>query len=406
MLDVVFGVLVFTLMILALVSVILGARALLLGSGDATVTINDDRVVAAALGTTLLRALAEAQIFVAAACGGRGTCGQCRIIVLAGGGALMPQERSHINRRESRAGQRLACQLTVREDLRVRVPDEAFGVRRWVCKVRSNRNVATFIKELVLEMPPGETMDFRAGAYVQIECPPHTLKFSDFVIDETFRNDWDQVNLWRYESRVQKSATRAYSLANYPDEKGVIMLNVRIATPPPGAPPDCPPGQVSSYLFSLQPGDEIAVQGPFGEFFAKPGDAEMVFIGGGAGMAPLRSHVFDQLKRLGSTRKISFWYGARSWREMFYADDFEHLAAEHPNFSWHVALSDPLPGDEWTGPTGFIHAVVFEQYLKDHAAPHACEYYLCGPPMMIAAVLIMLEDLGVEREQILYDEFG
>ena len=290
--------------------------------------------------------------------------------------------------------------------MKVEVPREVFGVRKWQCKVRSNHNVATFIKEFVLDLPEGETLDFRAGGYIQIECPPHKLRFRDFDIEERFRDDWDRYNLWRYESDVKENVTRAYSMANFPLENDIIMLNVRIATPPPSAPESVPPGIMSSYIFARKPGDEVTVSGPFGEFFAKDTDAEMVFVGGGAGMAPMRSHIFDQLVRLKSQRKITFWYGARSKREIFYQQDFDKLQDEHDNFDWHVALSDPLPEDQWTGYEGFIHQVLYDEYLKDHKTPEMCEFYLCGPPLMTNAVIGMLEDLGVERENILLDDFG
>jgi Na+-transporting NADH:ubiquinone oxidoreductase subunit F len=289
--------------------------------------------------------------------------------------------------------------------MRIRVPDEVFGVKKWQCTVRSNRNVATFIKELVLELPAGEHVDFRAGGYIQIECPPHEIDYRSFDIGEKFRDDWDHFDIWRYHSKVSEPVLRAYSMANYPREKGIIMLNVRIATPPPRA-EGVPPGKMSSYIFGLKPGDSVTISGPFGEFFAKESDAEMIFIGGGAGMAPMRSHIFDQLRRIKTRRKLSFWYGARSRREMFYVEDFDMLAAENDNFEWHVALSDPQPEDDWSGYTGFIHEVLYQNYLQDHPAPEDCEYYMCGPPMMNAAVIKMLEDLGVERENILLDDFG
>jgi Na+-transporting NADH:ubiquinone oxidoreductase subunit F len=290
--------------------------------------------------------------------------------------------------------------------MKVEVPREVFGVRKWLCKVRSNRSVATFIKELVLELPQGETLDFRAGGYIVIECPPHKLGFRDFDIAPEYRPDWDRYNLWRYASQVAEPVSRAYSMANFPLERDVIMLNVRIATPPPQAEDSVPPGVMSSYIFSLKPGDTVTVSGPFGEFFARETDAEMVFVGGGAGMAPMRSHIFDQLVRLKSARKITFWYGARSRREIFYQDDFDRLQREHDNFRWHVALSEPLPEDQWTGHTGFIHRVLHDEYLGRHPAPEACEYYLCGPPLMTNAVIALLEELGVERGNILMDDFG
>jgi Na+-transporting NADH:ubiquinone oxidoreductase subunit F len=285
------------------------------------------------------------------------------------------------------------------------VPAEIFSVKKWECTVRSNHNVATFIKELVLELPKGENVNFRAGGYIQIEALPHVVHYKDFIIEDTFRPDWDKYNLWRYVSKVEEPVIRAYSMASYPEEKGIIMLNVRIASPPPSK-PDAPPGKMSSYIFNLKPGDKTTISGPFGEFFARETNNEMVFIGGGAGMAPMRSHIFDQLKRLNSKRKISFWYGARSLRETFYEDDFNTLEKEHDNFHWHIALSDPLPEDNWTGYTGYIHQVLHDHYLNDHPAPEDCEYYLCGPPVMNAAVVKMLDSLGVEPENILYDDFG
>ena len=317
----------------------------------------------------------------------------------------MATEQTHITKREAREGDRLACQVAVKQDMKIEVPEEVFGVKQWPCKVRSNENVATFIKELVLELPEGENVDFKAGGYIQIQCPPYNISYKTFEIENEYQEDWDKFNLWRYESVVKDKVTRAYSMANYPEEQGIIMLNVRIASPPPNN-PDVPPGEMSSFIFNLKPGDEVTISGPFGEFFAKDTDAEMVFVGGGAGMAPMRSHIFDQLRRLNSDRKISFWYGARSKREMFYVEDFDMLDKENDNFEWHVALSDPQPEDDWQGETGFIHNVLFENYLKDHPNPEDCEYYMCGPPVMNAAVINMLENLGVEHDNILLDDFG
>lgn len=399
------GVLMFTGVVLGLVFIILAARSRLVATGTVEILVNDEKTVRAPVGQKLLASLADAKLFVASACGGGGTCGQCRVRVLEGGGAILPTETSHINKREAREGDRLSCQVVVKQDMRIEVPREVFGVKRMECLVRSNRNVATFIKELVLELPPGEDLNFRAGGYIQIECPPHEVRYADFEIPERFRDDWERYHLFRYVSRCGEPVTRAYSMANYPEEKGIVMLNVRIATPPPQL-PDAPPGIMSSYIFGLKEGDRVTISGPYGEFFAKKTDAEMVFIGGGAGMAPMRAHIFDQLKRLHGQRKMTFWYGARSKREMFYTEDFDHLAEGHENFTWHVALSDPLPEDEWTGYTGFIHEVLYENYLKDHPAPEDCEYYICGPPMMTKAVLKMLADLGVEKENILLDDFG
>jgi Na+-transporting NADH:ubiquinone oxidoreductase subunit F len=405
MLDMSLGIFIFTGIVLILVAVILLARAFLVPSGEIIININGERDVVTQPGLKLLNGLATAQLFVPSACGGGGTCGQCRVKVLEGGGELLPTEASHINKREAQDGYRLSCQVAVKRDLKVELPREIFGIRKWQCRVRSNDNVSTFIKELVLELPADEELAFRAGGYIQIECPPYQCAYSDFEIPEQFRADWDKYNLWRYRSETKQPALRAYSMANYPGEKGIVMLNVRIATPPPDK-PDVPPGIMSSYIFGLKSGDEVTISGPFGEFFAKDTTAEMIFIGGGAGMAPMRSHIFDQLKRLKSTRKMSFWYGARSRREIFYQSDFDGLAAAHANFDWHIALSDPLPDDQWDGPVGFIHQVLYNTYLKDHPAPEDCEYYMCGPPMMTAAVIGMLHSLGVEDDNILLDNFG
>ena len=318
---------------------------------------------------------------------------------------MLPTEESHFTKREARAGWRLACQTPVKSDMKIKVPEEVFGVRKWECTVESNPNVATFIKELTLRLPEGESVDFRAGGYVQLECPPHVVNYKDFDIQPEYRADWDKFNIWRYVSKVDETVIRAYSMANYPEEKGVVKFNIRVATPPPNR-DDLPPGKMSSWVFGLKPGDKVTVYGPFGEFFARETDHEMVFIGGGAGMAPMRSHIFDQLKRLHSKRKITFWYGARSLREAFYVEEFDKLQEENPNFKWFLALSDPLPEDNWTGYKGFIHNVLYENYLKDHQAPEDCEFYMCGPPMMNAAVIKMLLDLGVERENIMLDDFG
>jgi Na+-transporting NADH:ubiquinone oxidoreductase subunit F len=406
MLDIVLGVILFTTVVMVLVGLILGARSWLVPSGSLDILVNDERHIQATAGTKLLAALADARLFVASACGGGGTCGQCRVRVLEGGGAILPTEEALISKREARGGERLACQVVVRQNLRIRVSDEVFGVKQWLCKVRSNRNVATFIKETVLELPPGERLDFKAGGYVQLECPPHEVSFADFEVEPQFRDEWDRYSLWALRSKVISPVVRAYSMANYPGENDIIMLNVRIATPPPSQWDSAPPGAMSSYIFSLKPGDQIKVVGPFGEFFARDTDKEMVFIGGGAGMAPMRSHIFDQLKRIETKRKITFWYGARSRREMFYVEDFDGLQREHDNFEWHVALSEPLPDDQWQGFTGFIHSVLHDEYLEHHPSPEDCEYYLCGPPMMNAAVIGMLEALGVDEENIMLDDFG
>jgi len=406
MLEIGLGVTFFTVIVISLVALILAARSKLVAAGNVNILINGERTVTVPVGSKLLNALADAQLFVSSACGGKGTCGQCRVKVFEGGGAILPTEASLINKREAAEGDRLSCQVAVRQNMKIQVAEEVFGVKKWECTVRSNHNVATFIKELVLELPPGESIAFRAGGYIQTECPPHVVRYRDFDIEERFRDEWDRYNLWEYVSEVTEPTIRAYSMASYPEEKGIITLNIRIATPPPRAPTEVPPGKMSSFLFGLKPGDKVIVSGPFGEFFARDTDNEMVFIGGGAGMAPMRSHIFDQLKRLKSKRRMTFWYGARSLRETFYVDEFNKLQAENDNFKWHIALSDPQPEDHWTGYTGLVHEVLYEKYLKDHPAPEDCEYYLCGPPMMNAAVIKMLEDLGVERENIMLDDFG
>ncbi|MCB1756174.1 MAG: NADH:ubiquinone reductase (Na(+)-transporting) subunit F [Gammaproteobacteria bacterium] len=403
--EIVLGVVLFTGIVLALVSLILFARSRLVASGNVSILVNEEKELTAPVGAKLLGALANSKLFVSSACGGGGTCGQCKVKVFEGGGALLPTEESHINKREAREGTRLSCQVTVKQDMKIQVAEDVFGVKQWECTVKSNDNVATFIKQLTLQVPEGEEVPFRAGGYIQIECPPHTIHYKDFKIAEEYHPDWDKFNVWRYTSKVDEPVVRAYSMANYPEEKDIIMLNVRIASPPPGR-DDIPPGLMSSYIWSLKPGDKVKISGPFGEFFAKKTNAEMVFIGGGAGMAPMRSHIFDQLKRLKSKRKISFWYGARSLREAFYVDEFDKLQEENDNFEWHLALSDPLEEDNWTGYTGFIHEVLLENYLKNHPAPEDCEFYMCGPPMMNSAVINMLKDLGVEDENILLDDFG
>jgi Na+-transporting NADH:ubiquinone oxidoreductase subunit F len=406
--TIVMGVGMFTGIILSLVGLLLVARGKLVSSGNVKILVNDDeaKAINTAAGGTLLGTLASCGIFIPSACGGKGTCGVCKVKVFDGGGALLPTERSHISRGAEREGVRLSCQVKVKNDMRIEVPHEVFDVRKWECTVRSNDNVATFIKELVLELPKGETVPFRAGGYIQIECPPHVAKYADFQIADEYRGDWDKFNMWRYVSKVEEGVARAYSMANYPEEHDIIMLNVRIASPPPRAAEDVPPGIMSSYIFNLKPGDKVTISGPFGEFFAKDTQAEMMFIGGGAGMAPMRSHIFDQFRRLATTRKVSFWYGARSLREAFYIEDFDGIQRDFPNFTWHLALSEPQPEDNWTGYKGFIHQVVLEQYLKNHPAPEDIEYYLCGPPAMLAACMKMLGDLGVERENILFDDFG
>lgn len=404
--EIILGIVLFTLIIMALVFLILSARSRLVSTGDVAISINGEKTIHTPAGGKLLGALADAELFVSSACGGGGTCGQCKVKIFEGGGSILATEESHISKREAAEGERLSCQVAVKQDMKIQVPEEVFGVKKWQCTVRSNDNVATFIKELILELPTGENVDFKAGGFIQIECPPHVSEYKTFAIDDEYRGDWDRFDMWRYTSNVKEDVVRAYSMANYPEEEGIIMLNVRIASPPPGADDGIAPGQMSSYIFNLKAGDTVTISGPFGEFFAKDTDKEMVFIGGGAGMAPMRSHIFDQLRRLKSSRKISFWYGARSAREMFYEQDFNTLQAENENFSWHVGLSDPMDEDNWTGHTGFIHNILRDSYLNDHPAPEDCEYYMCGPPMMNAAVINMLEDLGVEPDNIFLDDFG
>jgi Na+-transporting NADH:ubiquinone oxidoreductase subunit F len=405
MLEILLGIIIFTAFVIALVFVIIGAKSKLVAEGDVEILINDEKKIHVPVGSKLLTALADNGLFVSSACGGGGTCGQCKVKIHTGGGEILPTELSHITKREAAEGERLSCQVSVKHNMNIHVEDDVFGVKKWECTVKSNNNVATFIKELVLELPKGEEINYRAGGYIQIECPAHVVKYSDFIVEERFREDWDKFNLWRYVSTVKEPALRAYSMASYPEEKE-IMLNVRIASPPPGAPDSVPPGIMSSFIFNLKPGDKCIVSGPYGEFFAKETDAEMVFVGGGAGMAPMRSHIFDQLRRLKSKRKMTFWYGARSKREMFYVEDFDMLARENDNFEWHVALSDPLPDDNWDGYKGFIHNVLFEEFIKNHPAPEDCEFYMCGPPIMNSSVIKMLLDNGVEPENIMLDDFG
>ena len=403
--EIILGVSMFTGTIMVLVFVILAARKQLVSTGDVSIEINGDpdKSIATEAGGKLLQTLADQGIFLSSACGGGGTCGQCRCRVMEGGGSMLPAEEGHFSRREAREGWRLSCQTAVKQDLKIEVPAEFFGVKRWECEVISNHNVATFIKELVLKLPEGEEVNFRAGGYVQFEIEPHVVDYKDMDVEEEYHEDWNKFGVFENVSKVDETVVRAYSMANYPEEKGIMKFNIRIASPPPGT--DYLPGKMSSYLFARKPGDKVTIFGPFGEFFAKETEAEMVFIGGGAGMAPMRAHIFDQLLRIKTDRKITFWYGGRNQRELFYVDEFDKLAEEHENFEWHVALSDQnIEG--WEGYTGFIHNVLHDEYLAEHAAPEDCEYYMCGPPMMNAAVIQMLEDMGVERDSIFLDDFG
>ena len=426
MLTIILGVAAFSLVVVGLTAVLMVAKAKLVNSGDVKIIVNDDEenplVVPA--GTNLLATLADKKIFVPSACGGMGSCGVCKVHVHEGGGAMLPTEKGYVTRGEAREGCRLSCQVKVKEDMRIGLEAEIFSVRKWNCKVRSNENVATFIKELVLELPPGENVPFRAGGYIQIEAPPHVAPYKDMIVEDEYRGDWDKFQMWGLVSKVDETITRAYSMASYPEEEGIIMLNIRIATPPWDRKANdwakVPPGQMSSFTFNLKPGDEVVISGPFGEFFAKETKNEMVFIGGGAGMAPMRSHIFDQFRRLKTERKVSFWYGARSYREAFYVDHFDKIQQDFPNFQWHLALSDVVEEDDWENPEsparqslgsqkgykGFIHQVLLDNYLSEHPSPEDCEFYLCGPPMMNVAVIKMLEDLGVEPENIMLDDFG
>ncbi|MCY4041098.1 MAG: NADH:ubiquinone reductase (Na(+)-transporting) subunit F, partial [Gammaproteobacteria bacterium] len=379
------GVGMFTGTVLFLVAVILAARARLVASGDVDIEINAESTLSVPAGDKLLGTLASQGIFLSSACGGGGTCGQCRCQVFEGGGSIISTEEGHFSRREIREQWRLSCQVSVKQAMRIRVPEDAFGVKRWECEVIDNHNVATFIKELNLRLPEGEDVNFKAGGFVQLEIPPYGMNYRDIEVEQEYRGDWERFRVWDNESNVDEQTIRAYSMANYPEERGILKFNIRIASPPPGT--SFPPGKMSSYCFGLKPGDKVTVFGPYGEFFVNDTEAEKIWIGGGAGMAPLRSQIFDELKRCGRTTKMSYWYGARSLREMFYVEEFDELAKAYPNFEWHVALSDPLPEDDWKGHLGFIHQVVLDNYLAEHPAPEDCEYYLCGPPPMIAAVL-------------------
>lgn len=404
--TVVLGVAMFTGVVMSLVALILFARSRLVSAGDVRILINDDpsKTVTVPSGGKLLQTLASKGIFLASACGGGGSCAQCRCRVLDGGGSILSTEEAHFTRGEVRDHWRLSCQVAVKQDMRILVPEDAIGVQRWECEVIANDNVATFIKELNLRLPPGAEVAFRAGGYVQLEIPPYSMNYREIDVDPQYHGDWDRFKVWDNVSTVDETTIRAYSMANYPEEKGILKFNIRIASPPPGSP--FPAGKMSSYLFKLKPGDKVTVFGPYGEFFVQDTPAEKIWIGGGAGMAPLRSQIFDELKRKGRSTKMSYWYGARSLREMFYKEELDELAQQFPNFEWKVALSDPLPEDNWTGLKGFIHQVVFNEYLKNHPNPEDCEYYLCGPPPMTAAVLKMLDELGVEPDNIHLDDFG
>ena len=402
------SVLVFSLIILLLVLMLSIAEKKLLPQGDAKILINGDNEKSPTVkpGGSLLSSLSNQSIFIPSACGGGGTCSQCKCQVLSGGGDILPTEVSHFSRSEIKDNYRLACQVKVKGDMEVKIPDEIFNIKKWECTVKSNYNVATFIKELVLELPEGESLDFESGGYIQIDIPEYELKFSEFEVETEYREDWDKFKMWDLKAQNNNPEEfRAYSMANHPAEGNIVMLNVRIAHPPPNK-WDAPPGIASSYIFNLKPGDKVVISGPYGDFFIKDTDREMVYIGGGAGMAPLRSHLFHLFHTLKTGRKVSYWYGARSKREMFYDNHFKKIAEKFPNFSYNVALSDPTPEDNWVGYKGFIHQIVLDNYLSKHDAPTEIEYYMCGPPMMNSAVSKMLDDLGVDNEMIDFDDFG
>ena len=411
------GVIVCTLIILLLVWILNIASAKLVNTGDVSIVINGAEPKSTPAGGTLLGTLTDNKILLPSACGGGGTCAMCKCQIFEGGGDVLPTEEGHLTRAQQKEGWRLACQVKVKQDMKIQVPDEVFSIKEWECEVVSNKSVATFIKEFVVKLPEGETMDFEAGGYIQITIPKYELDFrKDMEIDayvpernELYNKDWESMGLYDIKAKNNEEVVRAYSMANHPAEGSIVMLNVRIATPPwdraAGKFMDVPPGISSSYIYSRKPGDKVMISGPYGEFHVQETDREMMFIGGGAGMAPMRSHIFNQFHTLKTKRKTTFWYGARSMRERFYDADFDDIQERCDNFKWYVGLSEPMPEDNWTGPTGFIHNVVYENYLKDHPAPEDIEYYLCGPPMMLNAIKKMLYDLGVDNEMIRYDEF-
>ena len=404
--DIFLGVIAFTLAVNLMVIVILVSRKFFVASGDIEIQLNEDpdRTLTVPAGDKLLQTLASQNMFLSSACGGKGTCAQCKCMILEGGGSILANEEDYFTNREKKEGWRLSCQVPVKDNMKIRVPDEVFGAKKWECEVLSNENVATFIKELILKLPEGEEVAFRAGGYVQMEIPPGDIDFKNFDIDEKFNQDLERFHFWDNSISIKETVIRAYSMANYPEEKGIMKFNVRIELPPPGT--DYPPGEMTSYLFNLKAGDKLTIFGPFGDFFANKSEAEMIFIGGGAGMAPMRSHIFDQLLRINTDRKITFYYGARSLKEVFYKEEYDELSMKYENFNWTLALDNPLPEDNWEGPTGFIHQVILDEYLNDHQAPEDCEYYMCGPPAMMNAVFGMLDDLGVESEAIRFDDFG
>ena len=407
MLEITLGIAFFTLIILVLVGMILFAHSRLIPTGSVHIKISNapEKSFDTECCGKLLEALADADIFLSSACGGNGICGQCRVKVLSGGGDILPTEQGLINKKEAASGYRLACQMTIYQPLMLELPEEVFTVKKWSCDVISNHNVATFIKELVLYLPEGEKIDFEPGSYLLFEAPSHHIRYSEVDIDDKYRKEWDDFELWQLESDVKDPIKSAYTMANYPGEGQEIKFNIRIALPPLSS-TGIPPGKMSSYLFSLKAGDKVTISGPYGEFFPRYTDTEMIYIGGGSGMAPLRSHINYLLKEESLKRKISYWYGARSLGEMFYMEEFNSLQESFENFSWNVVLSEPKPEDNWNGDVGFIHQVLYEKYLKNHESPEGCEYYICGPPMMMDASINMLKELGVEEENIFFDDFS
>lgn len=406
------AVVIFLILTLLLVAILLLAKAKLTPSGELKIRINGEREVTTPAGSTLLSSLAANKIFLPSACGGGGSCGMCRCQVEEGGGEILPTEVGFFTRKQIKDHYRLACQVKVKNDLEIKIPQSVLGIKKWECEVVSNNNVASFIKEFVVRLPEGETLNFQPGSYIQIDVPKYDIKFTDMDIDDKYRDEWDKFKMWGLVCKNDEETYRAYSMANHPAEGNIVMLNIRIATPPfdrnTGTwAAGIKPGICSSYIFSRKPGDKVTVSGPYGEFHILNTKREMLYIGGGAGMAPLRSHLLHLFKTLKTTdRKISYWYGARSRREIFYEEDFRAIERDFPNFSFHIALSDPQPEDNWTGYTGFIHQVIYNHYLKDHDAPEDIEYYMCGPGPMANAVKKMLWDLGVPREMLMYDDFG
>jgi Na+-transporting NADH:ubiquinone oxidoreductase subunit F len=401
---------IFLAVIILLVGILVYARKKLMPQGKVNITINDEKQLVVDPGSTLLSTLANHEIYLPSACGGAGTCAMCKCQVLEGGGSILPTEVGYFTRKEQMSNWRLGCQVKVREDLKIHVHPEIFGIKKWECEVVSNKNVATFIKEFVVRLPKGENLDFKSGGYIQIDVPIIEVDFKDIEISEKYRGEWDKFKMWDLKMKNSEPVFRAYSMANHPAEGDIVMLNIRIATPPfdrkAGGFMKVNPGICSSYIFSRKPGDKVTVSGPYGEFFIKPTNKEMMFIGGGAGMAPMRSHIFHLFQSEKTKRKATFWYGGRSLRELFYVDQFEKIAEENDNFTFNIALSEPLKEDNWSGYTGFIHQVILDNYLKNHPEPEEIEYYICGPPMMNAAVIKMLDDYGVPAENIAFDDFG